>query len=331
MKKTFLSLLLIISICSIAAAQTITISGTVQDKSGNYLRYAFVQDKQLKSGVYTDSLGHFSVQAQPNGQLRINCAGYKDAVINVSGKNEVVVTLQPDAAVNNNAGDEPANTALQDALVKQMDLSNKSTVASDFTQGSVVTIIHTKDATQGSPYFFKDWAHGYIVNAQDTLIQSPGFLLNYDKMKGVLILTKDKVSMISIYQDKVKSFTLFDVLNQQYTFTIVPEIDKSHYVQVISVGNNYKIYKAVKTKFIPSNYSNDGLASTGNNFDLYDDEFTYYLLNVKTSQLQKITLKKKALKQAFGGEEKKADDYFKSNAGDIDDNYLAALGDYMNK
>jgi hypothetical protein len=173
--------------------------------------------------------------------------------------------------------------------------------------------------------------HGYVVNAHDSTIQSPALFFNYDKMGGSLLLSKDKRAAIEVYNENVKSFTLFDALNQPSTFTMVPEIDKSHYVQVLASGNNYKIFKAIKTKFIASNYSTDGLAATGNNFDLYEDEFTYYILNVKTNQMQKISLKKKVLKQAFVAEEAKADGFFKTNDGDIDDNYLASLGDYMNK
>lgn len=330
MKKTFFFLLLMISICGITAAQTVAITGTVQDAGGNLLHYAFVQDQSSKSGVYTDSVGHFSFQAQPNGRLRVSCAGYKDAAVNFTGQNNLVVTLSPDAPAAN-ADAQSDNNALQDALVKQMDQTNKNTVASDFQQGSAITLIHTKGATQGSRYLFKTWVHGYVVNAQDSLVQNPGILLNYDKTGGRLMLTKDRVSAIAIYQDKVKSFTLFDTFDQPYTFTIVPEIDKTHYVQVLSSGNNYRIYKAIKTRFVAANYESDGLASSGNDFDQYEDEFTYYILNVKTNQLQKISLKKKAIKQAFAAEEKKTNDYFKTNDGDIDDGYLTAIGDYMNK
>ena len=41
--------------------------------------------------------------------------------------------------------------------------------------------------------------------------------------------------------------------------------------------------------------------------------------------------KKKALKQAFVADETKADDYFKNNIREVDESYLASLGDYMNK
>ncbi len=331
MKKTFFLLLLTISICGMAAAQAVVITGTVQDNGGNLLHYAFIQDKNSKSGAYTDSLGHFSLQALPAAQLLVNCAGYNDAVIKINGQNNLVITLKPVAAGTNSTDSVPANTALQDALVKQMDLTNRNAVASDFQQGSAISIIHTKEVTQGSRYLFTGWVHGYVVNAQDSLVQNPAFLLNYDKVGGKLMLTKDRLSAIAVFQDKVKSFTLFDALNQSYTFTIVPDIDKNHYVQVLASGNSYRIYKSIKTKFEAANYESDGLASTGHNFDQYEDEFTYYILNVKTNQLQKISLKKKAIKQAFAADEKKTEEYFKTNDGDIDDNYLSSMGEYMNK
>jgi len=201
----------------------------------------------------------------------------------------------------------------------------------DMAQGAIFPVFIHKEETQGSRYLFNTWVHGYVINSRDSLIQNPSLFFNYDKMGGGLLLTKNKHAAIEVYRENVKSFTLFDALNQPSTFAKVPEIDKTHYVQVIASGNNYKIYKSVTTKFIKSDYHSDGLASTGNNFDLYEDEFTYYILNVKTNQLAKIALKKKALKQAFVADENKANNYFKSNDGDIDDSYLASLGDYMNK
>ena len=45
----------------------------------------------------------------------------------------------------------------------------------------------------------------------------------------------------------------------------------------------------------------------------------------------KIAPRKKALKEVFNADQGKIDQYFKTNNGDIDDNYLKDLGDYMNK
>jgi len=47
--------------------------------------------------------------------------------------------------------------------------------------------------------------------------------------------------------------------------------------------------------------------------------------------VQKIALKKKAIKEAFAADEDKVTAYFKTNDSDIDENYLHDLGDYMNR
>jgi len=331
MKKNSLLFLLFVSLCNIAAAQTVTASGSVKDVNGNFLHFAFIQDKQSKNGTYTDSLGNFSLQTSLNASLAINCTGYKDTLVSINGKDAILIVLHPAAVKSDGgnaaAGDNDNKTLLRTTLRDEINLNPSSTLMAG---GSILPAIHTKDATQGSKTLFKDWVHGYVINSGDSLVQNPGFLLNYDKMAGTLLLTEDKASMIALYKDKVKSFTLFDMLNQPYTFTIVPAIDKSHYVQVISSGNNYSIYKLTKTKFIASNYSSDGIASVGNNYDEYEDEFTYYVLG-KSGVPQKISLKKKSLKEAFNESPDKLNQYFKTNDGDIDDGYLHDLGDYMNK
>ncbi len=326
-----------------ASAQTINISGTVKTGDGDALHLAFVQDKQYKYGAYTDSLGNFALTANPNSKLKVTCYGFRDTLININNQTSFAIVLRP--LVNITAGrsnitpqaddhNDISFQTLSEGMVQggQASSSNKAR-ANNFglVQGTIVTVFMHKEATQGSRYLFNTWVHGYVVNSRDSVIQSPTALFNYDKMDGSLLLTSDKHVVIAVDKENVTSFTLFDDRNQPSTFTLVPEIDKIHYVQVISTGNNYKIYKAVNTRFIKSNYQYDGIGSTGNNFDLYQDDFTYYVLNVKTNQMQKISLKKKALKQAFVADGTKADDYFKNNNRDVDESYLASLGDYMNK
>jgi hypothetical protein len=356
MRRIGLLAFLVAGIIRFASAQTINISGTVKTGDGDALHLAFVQDKQYKYGAYTDSLGGFSLAVNPYSKLKVSCGGFRDTLIDINNQTTFAVVLKP--LVNIVAGrsnitpqaddhndinfaafsggttrDEPSVPNHKEVYTDRS-TGRSATLTSgsyDMAQGAIFPVFTHKEETQGSRYLFNTWVHGYVVNAKDSIIQSPLLWFNYDKMSGGLLLTKDKHAAIEVYRENVKFFTLFDALNQPSTFTMAPEIDKTHYVQVIASGNNYKIYKAVSTKFIKSNYESDGLASTGNNFDLYQDEFTYYILNVKTNQLQKIGLKKKALKQAFAADETKADSYFKTNDSDIDDNYLASLGDYMNK
>jgi hypothetical protein len=354
MRRIGLIVILITGMLRLASAQTININGTVKTADGDALHLAFVQDKQYKNGVYTDSLGSFSLAVNPNSKLKVTCFGFRDTVLDINNQTffKIIIrplvnvvarrsNITPQADDHNNinfaataAGmtrDEPSMPNTKETFTINKHTIDLTSGSYDMAQGAIFPSFVHKEATQGSRYLFDDWVHGYVVNAGDSTIQSPELFFNYDKMGGSLLLSKDKHAAIEVYKENVKIFTLFDELNQPHTFTMVPEIDKSHYVQVLASGNNYKIYKTLKTRFVAANYTNDGVASSGNNFDSYEDESIYYILNVKTNQLQKIGLKKKVLKQAFGPDEAKADGYFKTNDADIDDNYLAALGDYMNK
>jgi len=366
MKRFGSVLLLLIPVLMVnkSAAQTvllktnetpaIDITGSVQTKQGDLLHLAFVQDKYDKNGVYTDSLGNFGLSVNANSQLKVSCKGFKDTLINVSGRRSFLVVLSAISAdqsripavasINNNINiatmrDEVTlNEPSVPNTIRKGKIANggpayelTSGVGVDAAQGAIYPVFNHVEETRGSRYLFKGWVHGYVVNNKDSLVQNPAFFFDYDKMGGSLLLTKDKHAAIEIYKELIKSFTLFDDLNQPFTFTIVPEIDKTHFVQVIASGKNYKIYKLTKTKFIAANYVTDGLTSTGNHYDEYQDEDTYFVQEAKTNQVQKLALRKKAIKQAFSGEQARVDKYFAGNDGDIDDNFLRNLGDYMNK
>jgi hypothetical protein len=185
--------------------------------------------------------------------------------------------------------------------------------------------------TYGSRYFFNDWVHGFIIDSKDSLIKNPAFLFNYDKMGGRLVLTTDQKSLIVVNKEKVKSFTLFNQDKQAFVFERVPAIDTARYVQVLSMGAKYKIYKLIKTDYKRSDYSTDGVFQSGNKYNEYVDDGDYYLLNIENNQLQKIALKKKALETAFASDDSKLNKFMTDHSSDtIGDIYLTGLGDYMN-
>ena len=57
-------------------------------------------------------------------------------------------------------------------------------------------------------------------------------------------------------------------------------------MQVLSAGSKYKIYKLTTTKFIKSDMETNGLVSSGNPYDEYADEITYYVLTVKGNNVK---------------------------------------------
>ena len=124
---------------------------------------------------------------------------------------------------------------------------------------------------------------------------------------------------------------MYNNKDERFVFAKVPGIDQSHYVQVLSSGSKYSVYKLIKTKFVKSDYVNNGVTSHGNDYDEYVDDADYYVFDVQANQSKKISLKKKSIKEGFAKDADKVNKYLSDNSGDINDAYLAKLGDFMNQ
>ncbi|MDB5139807.1 MAG: hypothetical protein JWR12_1723 [Mucilaginibacter sp.] len=199
---------------------------------------------------------------------------------------------------------------------------------SSSSSGIYPVFSHTEE-TKGSRYLFNNWVTGFVVGINDSVYKNSSYGFNYDKIGGGLLLTSDKHSAIEVDKAKIKSFTLNNDGNEGMVFEYVPNIDKVHFVQLIAGGSRYNLYKRTITTFVKNNYHSDGMASTGNNYDEYVDDNTYYVLNKQTNQLQQFSLKKKSIKAVFEG--KALDAFFAANNGSIDDKYLKSLGYFVNK
>ncbi|MDR3694125.1 carboxypeptidase-like regulatory domain-containing protein [Mucilaginibacter sp.] len=327
MKKTTILFLLSAFVCKIAAAQTITINGSVKDDTGNMVPLAYVQDKADNTATRTDSLGKFTLKTNPNATLLVTSAGYEKKVISIKGNTDIIVVLKSEKTNSNIPAQTPsafntytAYNGTADALLYNSGMS-----------GALLPVFHPVDETKGSRYLFTDWASGFVVDPKDSVYKNPKYGFNYDKMNGGLLLTMDKRTAIEIDPSKIKSFTLYDNLNQPQVYEYVPEINKTHYPMLLSEGKNYKIYKLTSTRFVKNDFHSDGMTSTGNNYDEYVDTYTYYVYNVQTKQVQELAPKKKAIKTVFASEGKKVDSFFSAYDGSIDDSYIRSLGDFMNQ
>ena len=338
MKKIFSVMLLVISMAHLASAQTITVTGSVKDNLGNFLHYAFVQDKQVKYAAYTDSLGNFSLSANPQSKLAISCYGYKDTVVEVNNTTHFDLVLYPKPGetivsthtVATGGADMTKRVSLEEAF--SPNVKGASTPGYNLTAGASFPSFSHKEATEGSRYLLSEWSHGYVVNAQDSIIQNSTFYFNYDKIGGGLLLSQDKKSAIEVDKGLVKSFTLVDAANVSYTFERMPVVDPAHYVQILSTGKKYKIYRTLKTKFVKADYSTNGIASTGNNYDSYQDNYEYYVLDLHNNNRQKLDLKKKSIKADFAADAEKLNKFMTDHSDDsIDESYLSSLGSYMNE
>ena len=190
---------------------------------------------------------------------------------------------------------------------------------------------HEKGKTRGNRYLLDIFAHGFFVNSSDELIYNRDYLYDYDKIGGGVLLTKDGKSIMELGYDQTKSFTLYNNADEVFVFEKVPSIDISHYLQVLSSGKKYKIYKLIKTRLVKADYVNNGVTQHGNDYDEFMDDADYYVFDVQANQQKKITLKKKSLKEVFVKDADKINKYLSDNSGDINDAYLSKLGDNMNQ
>lgn len=358
MKRLLFPLLMLIS--PVVFAQQTTITGTVKNPDGHAITTAIILTRDNVK-TKTDSLGQFSVQASPVTTLSITAVGYKDTVVNVNNQNNLAIILHGVVTITARVNKAPTkipdanssiNMAAMSTEMRQENNVNTASMAArqvvvsrggptenvasdagfDATAGAIFPVFHPKQETQGSRYFFKDWAHGSVVKMDDKTIANPDYMFNYDKIGGGLLLSKDGHSAIEVDRDMVKAFTITDENNVTVTFANMPQLDKTHYVQVLADGSKYKIYKVIKTKFEQANYSTDGLMTSGNDFDSYTDQASYYLIDAKTGAAQTIVLKKKALKSLFPTEADKVNKFMSDHADDtMDDNYFATLGSFVNE
>ena len=361
------SILILFVLCVISAkAQTTDVSGTVKDDQGQPVHFVFVKDSQSKSSTFTDSLGNFTLKTNPGSSLYVSAFGYRDTLVTISAtasseiilrtavniSNSKAATVSKPSITNDAVSQELTSTISRQQIATPGESTKPVTVVIaapvhpgdlprsynyrvatfDAAPGSIFPVFNPKGETQGSRYLYKGWIHGYVINAKDSLIEDPTYLFEYDKMGGGLLMTKNMVSAIEVDREMVQSFTLYDNGNVPFTFENVPQINPSHYVQVLSSGDNYKIYKDIKTTFEKENYSSDGVMTSGHNYDLYADEYTYYVYNIKTKTLQKIALKKKAIKDAFAPDANKLNKFMSDHSSDsIDEMYLAELGASLNE
>jgi hypothetical protein len=295
-------------------AQKIALNGNVTDSNNRPVAYAFVKDAVKNYATFSDAFGNFTLNVDAADRLLVSAVTYKSITVKVTDPNNVRVALISDGT---------KDTKINDPETFQDRLSNEG-----MTKNSATGYIAHENTLHGSNYLFDHWVHGYAITSDDSIKQDNNYLFNYHKTDGTLLITSDGKKMEEIARPLVKAFYLFDDQGN-YIFENVAAIDTKHYVQVLSAGSNYKIYKQLGTKFFPNDYVSNGMTSTGHNYDEIKDEPVYFV-KVGSNAPQQFNLKSRSIKAAFAADAAKVSKYLADHDGDIDDAYLKDLGDYLN-
>ena len=129
-----LSILCFFAIC----AQAQTVSGVVNDESGEPVIGATVRVQGTSEGTVTDFNGKFSIKAASNATLTISSVGYLTQKVSVGGKSNITVTLAED------------NTTLEDVVVIGYGVQKKKLVTGATVQvkGEEIAKLNTTNALE---------------------------------------------------------------------------------------------------------------------------------------------------------------------------------------
>ncbi len=196
-----------------------------------------------------------------------------------------------------------------------------------------VEVFNSMENTKGKRFLFDTWATGsQVTDAQGQPVNADSLLFNFDKLTGGLLVTQNKIDVMSVASAGIRSFSL-QYKRKDYPFQHVSAIDSTKiFLKLAGVDSLYSLYKECKAKFVKSNYRDDGLIQTGNPYDEYIDESEYNITKPNSSTSRIITLKPKDIKNVLVSQKEKVNAYFKEHRNDaIDENFLVNLINYINK
>lgn len=302
-----------------ALGQTIPVSGTVKNAQGQPVPLAFVRDMQHYYATYADSTGAFILKVDPASAIAVIAPDYADMTVKVNGKISIDIIMQKGVS---SSARTAVVTDLNSNLASLSAYLNKQTMVTQSGGTTSVKTGFTQEPTKGTPYLFTIWARGFAITNGDSLLYDVNNLYNYDKLTGSLVFTKDGKNILQANTQGVKSFNLFNGKRQPAIFVNAPLISKKPFVEILVATPKYKIYKQTDTKLLEANFHTDGVITSGNRYDEYEDN-VHYIFVRSGDKPKQMSLKKKTVKEFFGGD---ADKFINSQGDrDVDDDYLRDL------
>jgi hypothetical protein len=83
-RKIVLSIVAVLSVCAMAMAQNLKVSGTVVDSAGAPIVGATVVIDGTNTGVTTNVDGLFTINAPRNGKLVVSSLGFEEKIVEIA-------------------------------------------------------------------------------------------------------------------------------------------------------------------------------------------------------------------------------------------------------
>ncbi len=312
-----------------------TISGIVKDESNRPLAGVFVVNKGDKTAVETKQNGYFQIEVSEGDLLKFSKEGYNTVIANPGHDTLLAVILKNNFNTLKmiNLFSRKDETESSDQQQRNRVINNEiiSTTFQDYQKGNTgsrnnsafLPVYHLKESTQGSAYLFPDWCKGAVLDTAGNVVYRPENFYNYDKINNRLILRMDENYVMQLDFTNVLAFKLSDNIHT-CMLEKVPLINPGLYFQKLNTTDgNYEFVKQINTRFEPANFQTNGMISSGHNYDLYTDNFSYFLVNAVKGTYKKIDMKKKTITEYFR-DEPFANDFFRQHGSEIVSEQLVA-------
>ena len=189
------------------------------------------------------------------------------------------------------------------------------------------------DLIQGSPLLLKTWVRGTVVNMDDSVISDPDLRMNFDKLDGHLVVTRDNKNFLHTEKRDIKGFILYTD-SGRLIFTKVPEINARDFFQLLAMGKTCTVYKRVNTTVKGSGYYHEGSAESAAHSARYVDYNSYYIMDVdgRNKFSTRFYAVKRSVRSAFSFDNDKMEQYFTQHRNVvINDAFIIGLSAYFNK
>ena len=190
-----------------ALAQGLTVSGHVQDTTGEAVPFATVTVPGTKAMTQTDANGNFKINVKPGANIHVAYIGYKPATIKADGT--VVITLEDNSTLNEAVvigyGVAKKNDLTGSVTAIKPDDKNHGlqTSAQDMIQGKIAGVnVVSNNGAPGSSATIRIRGGSSLNAKNDPLIVIDGLAMDNDGIEG----SPNALSLVN--PNDIESFTV---------------------------------------------------------------------------------------------------------------------------
>ena len=190
-----------------ALAQGLTVSGHVQDTTGEAVPFATVTVPGTKAMTQTDANGNFKINVKPGANIHVAYIGYKPATIKADGT--VVITLEDNSTLNEAVvigyGVAKKNDLTGSVTAIKPDDKNHGlqTSAQDMIQGKIAGVnVVSNNGAPGSSATIRIRSGSSLNAKNDPLIVIDGLAMDNDGIEG----SPNALSLVN--PNDIESFTV---------------------------------------------------------------------------------------------------------------------------